>query len=68
PSVPINTRTTVRNTLLSTGGGPDQKSPILVPKGTSVGYGDTLHLVAAYELVLGVSTDKATLFIKRLTI
>ncbi|KAH6716445.1 cytochrome P450 alkane hydroxylase [Leptodontidium sp. MPI-SDFR-AT-0119] len=38
PSVPVNTRTTVRTTILPTGGGPDRKSPVLVPKGTAVAY------------------------------
>ncbi|KAH9204657.1 cytochrome P450 alkane hydroxylase [Leptodontidium sp. 2 PMI_412] len=38
PSVPVNTRTTVRTTILPIGGGPDRKSPVLVPKGTAVAY------------------------------
>lgn len=38
PSVPVNTRTTVRTTILPTGGGPDRKSPVLIPKGTAVAY------------------------------
>lgn len=38
PPVPVNTRTTLRTTILPTGGGPDRKSPVLVPKGTSVAY------------------------------
>ncbi|KAH7378549.1 cytochrome P450 alkane hydroxylase [Cadophora sp. MPI-SDFR-AT-0126] len=38
PSVPVNTRTTLRTTILPTGGGPDRKSPVLVPKGTTVAY------------------------------
>ncbi|KAG4428262.1 hypothetical protein IFR05_016258 [Cadophora sp. M221] len=38
PSVPVNTRTTLRTTILPTGGGPDRKSPVLVPKGTAVAY------------------------------
>lgn len=38
PSVPVNTRTTLRTTILPTGGGPDRKAPVLVPKGTAVAY------------------------------
>lgn len=38
PVVPGNTRIAVRDTVLPLGGGPDEKSPVLVPKGTPVGY------------------------------
>ncbi|KAL9071905.1 MAG: hypothetical protein Q9157_005289 [Trypethelium eluteriae] len=38
PSVPVNTRTAVRTTVLPTGGGPDRTAPVLVPKGTAVAY------------------------------
>ncbi|KAK0119524.1 hypothetical protein ONS95_010966 [Cadophora gregata] len=38
PSVPVNTRTTLRTTILPTGGGPDRKSPLLVPECTAVAY------------------------------
>ncbi|KAK6522087.1 Protein kinase alk2 [Arthrobotrys megalospora] len=38
PTVPINMRTAIRDTFLPLGGGPDQKSPIFIPKGTSVEY------------------------------
>jgi len=38
PVVPGNTRIAIRDTVLPLGGGPDEKSPILVPKGTPVGY------------------------------
>ncbi|KAH7411530.1 cytochrome P450 alkane hydroxylase [Cadophora sp. MPI-SDFR-AT-0126] len=38
PPVPVNTRTALRTTILPTGGGPDRKSPVLVPKGTAVAY------------------------------
>lgn len=38
PSVPVNTRTAVRTTVLPTGGGPDRKSPVLVPKGSAVAF------------------------------
>ncbi|KAN0081841.1 Cytochrome P450 [Elaphomyces granulatus] len=44
PSVPVNNRTAVRTTVLPTGGGPDRKSPVLIPKGTAVAYSVyTLH-------------------------
>ncbi|KAF2676571.1 cytochrome P450 alkane hydroxylase [Lentithecium fluviatile CBS 122367] len=38
PSVPVNTRTAVRTTVLPTGGGPDRKSPVLIPKGSAVAF------------------------------
>jgi cytochrome P450 len=38
PSVPINLRAAVRTTILPTGGGPDGKSPILIPKNTGVAF------------------------------
>ncbi|KAK8035337.1 hypothetical protein PG993_010332 [Apiospora rasikravindrae] len=38
PSVPVNTRNAVRTTVLPTGGGPDRKSPVLIPKGSAVAF------------------------------
>lgn len=38
PSVPVNTRTALKTTVLPTGGGPNRKSPVLIPKGTPVAY------------------------------
>ena len=38
PSVPINSRAAVKNTILPTGGGPNNKSPVFVKKGAPVGY------------------------------
>ncbi|KAK4446132.1 cytochrome P450 alkane hydroxylase, partial [Podospora aff. communis PSN243] len=38
PSVPVNTRTAVKTTILPMGGGPDRKSPILIPAGTAVAF------------------------------
>jgi cytochrome P450 len=38
PSVPVNTRTAVRTTVLPTGGGLDRTSPVLVPKGSAVAF------------------------------
>ncbi|KAI0478722.1 cytochrome P450 alkane hydroxylase [Xylariaceae sp. FL0804] len=44
PSVPVNTRTSTKTTVLPTGGGPDRRSPVLIPKGTAVAYSVyTLH-------------------------
>ena len=38
PQLPINARSTNKTTLLPSGGGPDGRSPVLLPKGTGVGY------------------------------
>lgn len=38
PSVPVNTRTAHRTTVLPTGGGPNRKSPVLIRKGQNVAY------------------------------
>jgi cytochrome P450 len=38
PSVPVNTRSAMRTTILPTGGGPDRKSPVLIPKGSAVAF------------------------------
>lgn len=38
PSVPINSRTALRNTILPKGGGPKGDKPILLRKGMAVGY------------------------------
>ncbi|KAG9783968.1 cytochrome P450, partial [Aureobasidium melanogenum] len=38
PPVPVNTRTAATTTVLPTGGGPDRKSPVLIPKGSAVAY------------------------------
>lgn len=38
PIVPGNNRIALRDTVLPVGGGPDEKSPVFVPKGTPVGY------------------------------
>ncbi|PLB46480.1 cytochrome P450 alkane hydroxylase [Aspergillus steynii IBT 23096] len=44
PSLPVNTRTAKNTTILPTGGGPDRKSPVLIPKGSAVAYSVyTLH-------------------------
>ena len=38
PSVPVNTRTAHKTTVLPTGGGPDGRSPVLIRKGQNVAY------------------------------
>ena len=38
PIVPSNSREAIHDTILPRGGGPDQMSPVLVPKGTYVAY------------------------------
>lgn len=38
PVVPANTRISIRDSVLPVGGGPDEKSPVFVPKGTPVSY------------------------------
>jgi len=38
PPVPVNSRTALRTTVLPMGGGPDRKSPVLIPKGAAVAY------------------------------
>ncbi|KAL9039837.1 MAG: hypothetical protein Q9180_002292 [Flavoplaca navasiana] len=38
PSVPVNSRTAIRSTMLPVGGGPDLKSPVFVAKGEGIAY------------------------------
>ncbi|KAF1986177.1 cytochrome P450 [Aulographum hederae CBS 113979] len=38
PILPMNNRIAVRDTILPVGGGEDEKSPVMVPKGTTVNY------------------------------
>lgn len=38
PVVPANSRTSINDTVLPRGGGPDGKSPIFIPKNTHVSY------------------------------
>lgn len=38
PSLPVNTRTSVCDTILPTGGGPDRQSPVFIPKGTALAF------------------------------
>ena len=44
PPIPSNSKTSIRDTVLPLGGGPDGKSPLLVPAGTTVRwYSYALH-------------------------
>ena len=38
PSVPVNTRTATKATVLPVGGGPDRTAPVFIPKGSRVAY------------------------------
>ena len=38
PQLPVNIRVASRTTLLPSGGGPDGRSPVLIRRGTGVGY------------------------------
>ncbi|KAH7393323.1 cytochrome P450 alkane hydroxylase [Cadophora sp. MPI-SDFR-AT-0126] len=38
PQLPVNVRVATKTTLLPTGGGPDRTAPVLIRKGTGVGY------------------------------
>ncbi|XXH01639.1 hypothetical protein Hte_007999 [Hypoxylon texense] len=38
PTVPFNVRFTNKTTVLPQGGGPDAKSPVMLPKGTGIGF------------------------------
>ena len=54
--VPFNNRMAVRDTILPTGGGPDGKQPIAVPKGTSVNY--VPYLVHRRKDIWGSDADE----------
>ena len=49
PQLPINVRMAVRTTLIPSGGGPDRQSPVLIRKGTGVGY-SVYHMHRLKEL------------------
>lgn len=38
PTVPVNSRRSVKDTTIPRGGGPDGLSPLFIPKGTEVNY------------------------------
>jgi cytochrome P450 len=43
PQLPVNVRVANKTTLLPSGGGPDRNSPVLIRKGTGVGW-STYHM------------------------
>lgn len=43
PQLPVNVRVTAKTTILPSGGGPDGNSPVLIRKGTGVGW-STYHM------------------------
>lgn len=38
PQLPVNVRVATKTTMLPRGGGPDGQSPVLIPRGTGIGY------------------------------
>lgn len=56
PVVPFNVRTSLQDTTLPRGGGPDGKSPIGIPKNTPVGY-STLIMQRRKDLYPPISED-----------
>ncbi|KUI68920.1 Cytochrome P450 52A12 [Cytospora mali] len=54
--VPVNSRQAYEDTTLPTGGGPDGKSPIFVPKGTSVDY--SVHAMHRRRDLWGPDADQ----------
>jgi cytochrome P450 len=38
PQLPVNVRVAAKTTVIPSGGGPDGRSPVLIPKGTGIGY------------------------------
>lgn len=38
PSLPVNTRTATRDTIIPRGGGPDGTSPVVIPKGSNLAF------------------------------
>lgn len=38
PQLPVNVRDPTKTTMLPRGGSPDGQSPVLVPRGTGIGY------------------------------
>lgn len=56
PSVPVNFRTATKRTTLPRGGGPDGKSPIYVPKGTTVAY--SVYATHRMEEYFGKDADE----------
>lgn len=56
PVVPINARYAYKDTTLPVGGGPDGKSPVFVPKGSSVEY--SVHLLQHRKDIWGPDAEE----------
>lgn len=56
PSVPVNFRDATKDTTLPVGGGKDEKSPLFVPKGTTVAY--SVYLTHRMKEVYGEDADE----------
>lgn len=56
PVVPFNVRTSLQDTTLPRGGGPDGKSPVGIPKNTPIGY-STLIMQRRRDLYPPISED-----------
>lgn len=55
PSVPVNSREATQLTTLPTGGGPDEKSPVLVRPGEGVGY--CVYVMHRQKNIYGADAD-----------
>ncbi|ROW05736.1 hypothetical protein VMCG_05152 [Cytospora schulzeri] len=56
PAVPINSREAFQDTVLPTGGGPDGKSPVFIPSGSSVDY--SVHVMHRRRDIWGPDADQ----------
>ncbi|KAM9900593.1 hypothetical protein OXX79_005046 [Metschnikowia pulcherrima] len=56
PSVPVNFRDATKDTTLPVGGGKDEKSPLFVPKGTTVAY--TVYYTHRLKEVYGEDAEE----------
>jgi cytochrome P450 len=56
PTVPFNSRRAVRDTTLPVGGGPDQKSPVYVRKGSEVNY--AVHITHHSPEIWGADVEE----------
>jgi cytochrome P450 len=55
PTVPINSRTALQTTTLPLGGGPDGTMPIMIRKGSSIGY--TPYVMHRLKKLYGEDAD-----------
>ncbi|KAL8757102.1 MAG: hypothetical protein Q9199_002464 [Rusavskia elegans] len=49
PQLPVNVRIAAKNTVIPKGGGPDGRSPVMIPKGKGIGW-STYHMHRQKEL------------------